>query len=101
MKEPLTLAQAEDEVTKLHGYKSFIDGVRQRMLTTSHLTVTELINQAAELYRQSFIDSLRGKIEAIANQLSDEMVDETELGEFYAYSKVLRLLNETSGETGK
>jgi len=61
-----------------------------------------------EADRQSFIDSLRGKIEArkkALNENKDLTESATERRGYYAAigecDEILTLLNETSGETGK
>lgn len=104
MKEPLTLAQAKDEVAK---ELSLFTGSEE-----AHGSIfTDRIATIMESYHQSFIDSLRGKIEALYEETKaekqrwkDKNIPElfaTCSGQLSAYAEIITLLNETSGETGK
>lgn len=94
MKEPLTL-----QPIKLWKENTEEDYISTPISVLRYITALEGI---IETDRQSFIDSLRGKIEA-----QKAIVENSSASFVYrdAYNdgldKILTLLNETSGETGK
>ena len=97
MKEPLTFQQAKDEVARNYGYHNW-QYLRADINIPEHFI--------DEIHR-CFIDSLRGKIEEMITK-HDAMMDSLVLEDLTGplafrggMDKILTLLNETSGETGK
>lgn len=49
----MTLEEAKQIVAKNHGYPNYLAGIFERNKPTCRYTVTELINEVAELYAKS------------------------------------------------
>jgi len=109
MKEPLTLQQSKDEAAQKYS-EGIANDYEEQVITKGQLKLYAKKDfKAGFEYRQSFIDSLRGKIEAERNKMISTMQTlEPDSREFYkredgvfVCDEILNLLNETIGETGK
>ena len=75
MTEPKNLQQCKDEVSDKNGYETW-----EKLLAyhdsnmINNEVIPDFVDDVATLYRQSFIDSLRGKIEAKVKECDEKVL---------------------------